>query len=242
MRSWRLTWIVLFGYVALLAFYWYVYAQAPVFHQRYLRGEDKLIEWLTFAGFIIGAILLFRTAVGRPRTAAVYLAGLGLFFFVCAGEEISWGQRIFGFKPSAEIKQVNEQHEFNLHNLKLEHVHPLAIVSLFMKVFGIVAPLVAWNHWPRYVPAVAVVPSFVFAEALSQAVSLLKPRLIERFGPDVAKVVRLDTAEFKEMVWGLSVLLAAISLRAAWLQKMDGTEAVPPRVNGGAGSVPTGMT
>jgi hypothetical protein len=215
-RRWRLTGLALAGYLFLLAFYWLAYAYAPAFNQRYLRGEDKLIEWLTFAGFISAAVVLFRIAAGRPRAAGMYLAVLGLFFFVCAGEEISWGQRIFGFGTPHEIKAVNEQHEFNLHNLKLQHVSPLGLVSLFMKVFGIAAPLLAWNRWPRYVPALAVAPSFIFAEALSSIVRALKPRWIELFGAEAANVVRLDTAEFKEMVWGLSCLLAALALRAAW--------------------------
>lgn len=37
-------------------------------------------------------------------------------FFVVAGEEISWGQRIFGFKTPENYAKMNTQHELTLHN------------------------------------------------------------------------------------------------------------------------------
>ena len=37
------------------------------------------------------------------------------------GEEISWGQRVFGFETPEALKEVNEQDEFNLHNLTILH-------------------------------------------------------------------------------------------------------------------------
>src|SRR5690606_21726008 len=42
----------------------------------------------------------------------------GLILLFGAGEEISWGQRIFGFDTPEAIYQHNAQGEMNLHNLK----------------------------------------------------------------------------------------------------------------------------
>jgi hypothetical protein len=42
---------------------------------------------------------------------------LALLFFFGAGEEISWGQRIFGVQSSEFFTQNNAQGETNLHNL-----------------------------------------------------------------------------------------------------------------------------
>jgi hypothetical protein len=41
---------------------------------------------------------------------------LALFFV--GAEEISWGQRIFGIHTPASYKQINVQHETNIHNLE----------------------------------------------------------------------------------------------------------------------------
>ena len=48
----------------------------------------------------------------------IFFLFLGLLFFFGAGEEISWGQRIFNFK-TPDIMASNVQHEFTIHNLPL---------------------------------------------------------------------------------------------------------------------------
>ena len=214
--AWRATWVTLACLVALNAAYWLSYAYAQEFNQRWLRGEDRLIEWITFTGFFGAALVTWSAARKAGRLAFVYLLGLGFFFFVCAGEEISWGQRIFGFATPDSVKAINEQEEFNLHNLQQEWISPLGIVSMIMIAFGVVVPLVTRNRLPGFFPVVAVVPVFFAAELLTTVRKLLKPSLVARFGEETAMVVRLDTAEFKEMVWGVACLLAALSLRRAW--------------------------
>ena len=47
---------------------------------------------------------------------------LGLLFFVLVGEEISWGQRIFGFATPEGMEEKNIQGEFNLHNMDFLHL------------------------------------------------------------------------------------------------------------------------
>lgn len=41
--------------------------------------------------------------------------------FIGAGEEISWGQRIFDFATPENLAAVNVQNEFNFHNIELVH-------------------------------------------------------------------------------------------------------------------------
>ena len=45
------------------------------------------------------------------------LLGVAAFCFFVAAEEISWGQRLFAFKPPAMFLELNDQQEFNAHNL-----------------------------------------------------------------------------------------------------------------------------
>lgn len=42
---------------------------------------------------------------------------LFLFFFVCFGEEISWGQRLLGITTPECLQEINSQDEINIHNL-----------------------------------------------------------------------------------------------------------------------------
>ena len=221
--------LILAVFTAMIAIYWTVYAISPPFHQRWFRGEDRTVEWITFAGFFLAALVtanVFRFRAGMDRWSRAYIAGMAFFFFVCAGEEISWGQRIFGFETPAEMKHENEQGEFNLHNMNFEHFHPVVVVSMFMKVFGIAAPLIllAWRRWEpavwrRYIAPVSLVPCFLFADLVVPAQKLVRPWITDRFGPDVALIVKLDTMEMKEMFWGLCVMFAALSVFGAWARR-----------------------
>lgn len=216
----RSTWVLL-GLVALNIFYWSVYALAPALHTRWMRGEDHAIEWLTFIGFagagLVCLDLARRRAALWPR---LWRLGLALFFIICAGEEISWGQRVFGYGTPESMVEENEQDEFNLHNLKLSYIHPVAIASWCIKSFGILGPLLLLlrrrgpdDPWRNFFPSPGVMPVFVAAELLTKIRQWLMPWLTATWGDATALVVKLDTVEFKEMTWGLSVLLGALALR-----------------------------
>ena len=50
----------------------------------------------------------------------VYILG-GMAMVFAAGEEISWGQRIFGFATPDLLMTLNEQKEFTVHNIATSH-------------------------------------------------------------------------------------------------------------------------
>lgn len=96
-----------------------------------LIEEDGLFENLTAVFFLltsIGFLLLFfkpellRKSRRRKRfttkTRRYAFLLLSLVFFFGFGEEISWGQRIFGF-ATPELMENNAQDEFNIHNLEI---------------------------------------------------------------------------------------------------------------------------
>jgi hypothetical protein len=72
------------------------------------------ISW--FVACISIAIAYFARRITFPFYHAVY-GLLFIFFLVCCGEEISWGQRLIGFQGPAALLEVNKQHETNLHNI-----------------------------------------------------------------------------------------------------------------------------
>lgn len=83
-------------------------------------GREMVFETLGALAFLATALLFAdgakRALLSRRRFA---LAGLALFFFVAAGEELSWGQHLLGFDTPEGLKNANVQQEFNLHNLAI---------------------------------------------------------------------------------------------------------------------------
>ena len=94
-------------------------ATVPEDHFFELIGASSLFitSILFFYGFRVARKSLDKTWVSLVKQL-VYLV-LALLFFFGAGEEISWGQRIFGFKTPEPLAQVNKQDELNLHNLSV---------------------------------------------------------------------------------------------------------------------------
>ncbi len=83
--------------------------------------EDGIIEWLTVVGLALTSFVCFQRVFIlrgiRPKLFLFMTILLGAVFFFGAGEEISWGQRIFNTQSSEFFQQHNAQGETNLHNL-----------------------------------------------------------------------------------------------------------------------------
>ncbi|MFL5809878.1 MAG: hypothetical protein ACJ749_10185 [Flavisolibacter sp.] len=117
------------------------YTNVPMF-ERYVV-EDGIVEWLTVAGLIFGFVVcvsrFFRLFNKRNWWFLTVTAILGLMLFFAAGEEISWGMRILGIKPSEFFEKNNAQHETNLHNLVVNGVkiNKLVFSLILTTAFGI---------------------------------------------------------------------------------------------------------
>lgn len=97
----------------------YLYTSHRPLFQR-LTAEDAAFEYATAVAYLLAAIALGALAAFRHRLN-IWLWGLALMFFVVAGEEVSWGQRLFGMETPAALRESNVQNEFNLHNLQGVH-------------------------------------------------------------------------------------------------------------------------
>lgn len=104
--------------------------------------------------------------------------------FIGAGEEISWGQAFFDFHTPAELKKVNVQGEFNIHNIEIfnsnnfNHTHKTGwkriteinfLFRAFIMIYGILIPLLArhsksvYSITKRYqIPIIPVSIGFFF--------------------------------------------------------------------------------
>jgi hypothetical protein len=97
---------------------------------RRLSAEDGVVEYIGAALFFLASVLYFLLYKNSRLTSEIewlpvkgnvfyFLLAVG-FLFVCL-EEISWGQRIFGFETPDSIREMNSQSEFNFHNLDIFH-------------------------------------------------------------------------------------------------------------------------
>lgn len=100
---------------------------------------------LFFYGFLRARKLLDKKWTSLAKQL-IYL-GMALLFFFGAGEEISWGQRIFGFKTPDSLAQVNKQDELNLHNLTVMENSKFftadRLFDVFWFLFGVLVPVIA---------------------------------------------------------------------------------------------------
>ncbi len=85
-----------------------------------LCHEGGIVEWFT-AIFYFLASLNFIIACKRVGFKNIWYWCIGLLFFIVAGEEISWGQRLFGFATPEILQNVNIQKEITIHNIEVIH-------------------------------------------------------------------------------------------------------------------------
>jgi hypothetical protein len=90
------------------------------FENVYVK-EDGTVEYATaFMLFSISLLQLYRFFTLRKFKSLFWklgVFGFVLMFFFGAGEEISWGQRIFGLESTQYFIENNAQKEMNLHNI-----------------------------------------------------------------------------------------------------------------------------
>lgn len=137
--------------------------------------EDEYLEWATFWGFMIAAGAFVLTAVRRRRRDGGipwFEAGLAVFCFLFAMEEISWAQRIFAYRPPTYFLEHNFQQEPNFHNVISTSLRKLTLKSI-IGGYGVLLPVVLAMPLPALrrlvrrlgivVPPVEFAPGFALA-------------------------------------------------------------------------------
>ena len=107
-----------------------------------LGDEDHLFEWMTSICFLLASFISLYMFFPKRNLLFLLMAAA---FFIGFGEEISWGQRIFGFKTPESLYAINMQKEFNFHNIATWEINFL--FKLFTLAFGIILPLCVF-HFP----------------------------------------------------------------------------------------------
>jgi hypothetical protein len=129
-RKFLLALIVVFPILFIFGMLWL--RKSDFMMYRFLGKEDGLIELLQFFFFAGSGIIAFILALKFRKVSKVMLIlflllSIGLVFV--AGEEVSWGQRIFGVEGSDVFQGEedlfflgrNVQSETNIHNFESFH-------------------------------------------------------------------------------------------------------------------------
>ncbi len=120
-----------------------------VFHLSFAI-EDGPIEYGTaiFLAIAAGVLALnAKSLSGQGKKRLAWLTVLyAVMYFAAAGEEISWGQRIFNWTSGEFFVENNYQGETNLHNLMVGDTHLAKLVfghllSICILVYLVVLPL-----------------------------------------------------------------------------------------------------
>jgi hypothetical protein len=123
------------------------------FDRQFSEGfaaEDGPVEYGTAVLLLLSALVLMGQAVrvlrsGRPVKSAL-LALYGLAFVFGAGEEVSWGQRLFGIETPEFFQERNAQGEITIHNLNWGEDHIAHTIfgnflSIVLLTYLVVLPL-----------------------------------------------------------------------------------------------------
>ncbi len=162
----------LLALVAVLAFtlvaYW---SLTDYWDVGWFAGEDGVSEWWSVATFLAAAVFAVLAGRGLIQTGHARIGWLhvtlAVVFIVAALEEISWGQRIFGWSTPETLAEINEQGETTLHNVpSFDRVLPTII--FWGGTVALVAALAraVLHRQRRITTADFILPSLVLAPAL----------------------------------------------------------------------------
>jgi hypothetical protein len=116
--------MLVLGITTILGLYWGFF-DPDFFTNRYMM-EDGEIENATVVLLLASCMLVAyrwtRLRRVRPYQFSMISLLIVIAFFFVAGEELSWGQRIFGLETTEYFKENNAQAELNLHNLTVGEV------------------------------------------------------------------------------------------------------------------------
>ena len=109
----------------------------PKYFESSYTVEDGFLEWSSVVFLVAASSVSFRRFFTSKASTLVRatLFAFGLLFLFGAGEEISWGQRLFNVHSGEFFQQLNSQGETNLHNLTINGVKLNKLI--FGKILGL---------------------------------------------------------------------------------------------------------
>ena len=109
-------------------------------HMNFVCQEDGFVEYSQAFLYLFAAALFVAVSV-RKGHGNVWTWGYAALFFLVAGEEVAWGQRIFHVATPTAIAVINVQKDTTLHNINGIHQHHHLYGMLVCLGICIVIPL-----------------------------------------------------------------------------------------------------
>lgn len=190
-------------------------------HETFFAGELGVIELATpvmLVPAIFGGIIIFinrEKLVTKQLGYWILLVTLACIYI--AGEEISWGQQLVGWGTPEWVKEVNDQHETNLHNTSSWFDQkPRLLLEMFVFVGGIFLPLKrklqdiklprdSWQYW--LYPTVVCLPVSILA-ILSRA-----PERIKTLFDMSGTVIDVRYSEVQELYLAIFLMIYLLSIK-----------------------------
>ena len=120
--------------------------------------EDGFVEYTTVFFLVLSCIVCiyraFQYRSARNHMGVFIWALLAFLFFFAAGDEISWGQRIFGIESSDFFLDHNKQAETNLHNLVVGGLSVNKIIFSRLLFIVLTIYFLFWRPLVLKVPAI----------------------------------------------------------------------------------------
>lgn len=182
----------------------------------FLVTEDSILEWAQvvgfLGGFVGGAALTVRAfRGGRSRVALAYAVFAAACFFVF-GEELSWGQRLFGFGTPESLQELNNQDEVTLHNV----VEVRVLMKFFLIFLGLAGAVLPWlfrlrgSRWAAFMPPLFATSTFLLIFGYNATRMIFFPEgffgweenhLVGKYGEWPETCLAVLTAGFAWLAW-----------------------------------------
>ncbi|MDH4210755.1 MAG: hypothetical protein OEV79_04840 [candidate division WOR-3 bacterium] len=115
--------------------------------------EDGIIENFTAGFYLFASVFAFVLFFGTRRgndlgfikmKRNVFFLFLGIILFLIFGEEISWGQRIFGLATPGFLEEINVQREIGFHNLRIFRgmLRANRLLQYFCFLYAVLLPVI----------------------------------------------------------------------------------------------------
>jgi hypothetical protein len=201
---------------------------------RALANEDGIAEWGQFVFLVLLIPIYARISLAlwrqgqRPLALLYLLAAFGVFF--SAGEEISWGQRIFHWLTPSGLEAVNNQGETNIHNIgPLLKIFNLIIMGIALVAAG--APILRWTLWrdrARSIAGYVLISPVVLIPAFGMEFSYRAVRLLFLPTPryTLTKLAEIGELSFYFGLFVFAVLVYRVIVRG-WRPGSPAVAAAP---------------
>ena len=207
-----------------VVFFVFIFGSAIVsnyVHDNYFTGELGIIELATAIMLVPAIIAGFLIFINREKLVTKQLGyWILLVTLACvyiAGEELSWGQHLWGWETPEWIKENNKQQETNLHNtsgwfnqkprllLEISVLIGGIFLPLKRKLQGIHLPRDSWQYW--------LYPTMVCLPAAMIAILSYLPDRIDVLSKLSDTVVDVRYSEVQELYFAIFLMIYLLSIR-----------------------------